>query len=301
MQQVNYIAQLAFLIYFWADRFVLPDVEVLSGMLRVIGIVLSFCGLNLNFVLFKYLRQIQWLDLVLPFSTCVSAVVWFEILVRSNSEWVSTYLYASVIMIVLGNLSIQVHFRRSLITTAMISIAILLGVYRLTNLQDFYIYLLVYVPILLFSIYICWINTLKARKNFLRALLEDWNYHILREMAQTDELTQLSNRRQFMHAAAQKMRNVSQQGVSLLIFDVDHFKTINDRYGHDVGDRVLRSIADVSRSEMRYSDVLARYGGEEFIVFLPHTAKNRCINDCGTFTPKNGTTTYYFRKSNCAV
>ncbi|MDO5542208.1 MAG: diguanylate cyclase [Acinetobacter sp.] len=271
LQQVNYIAQLAFLIYFWADRFVLPDVEVLSGMLRVIGIVLSFC---LNYFLFKYIRDIRWLDLILPISTCFSAILWFEILVRSNSEWVSTYLYASVIMIVLGNLSIQVHFLRSLITSAMISTAILYGVYRLTNLQDFYIYLLVYVPILLFSIYICWINTLKARKNFLRALLEDWNYHVLREMAQTDELTQLNNRRQFMHAVQQKMHaSPRQTDTSLLIFDVDRFKVINDTYGHDVGDLVLRSIADISRSVMRHSDVLARFGGEEFIVFLPQTKK----------------------------
>ena len=58
---------------------------------------------------------------------------------------------------------------------------------------------------------------------------------------------------------------------SLLIFDVDHFKTINDQYGHDVGDQVLCQIAEIARKEMRFYDILARFGGEEFIVLLPYT------------------------------
>lgn len=275
LKQVNYVAQLAFLIYFWADHFVIPDVSTLSGMTRVIAILIG-CGLN--FFLFKYVRQIQWLDLILPLSTSVSAIIWFELLLHSTSVWISTYLYASVILIVLGNLSIQVHFRRSLITSALISVVILYGVYRLSSLQDFYIFLLVYKPILLFSIYIAWINTLNARKNFLRALLEDWNYHILNEMAQTDELTQLHNRRHFMHAVGHLIQACCHESTAaLLIFDVDRFKVINDTYGHDVGDRVLRSIAEVSQREMRQGDILARFGGEEFIVFLPHTTKQDAL------------------------
>ncbi len=56
------------------------------------------------------------------------------------------------------------------------------------------------------------------------------------------------------------------------MFDVDHFKNINDSYGHDVGDRVLQLIAEVTRKEMRHSDVLARFGGEEFIALLEDTS-----------------------------
>ena len=58
----------------------------------------------------------------------------------------------------------------------------------------------------------------------------------------------------------------------MLVFDVDHFKQINDRYGHDVGDQVLQMIAQTTRNEMQRHDVLARYGGEEFIACLPETS-----------------------------
>lgn len=55
------------------------------------------------------------------------------------------------------------------------------------------------------------------------------------------------------------------------MFDVDHFKKINDNYGHDIGDQVLQIIAKTAQSEMRNTDILARYGGEEFIALLPDT------------------------------
>ncbi len=55
------------------------------------------------------------------------------------------------------------------------------------------------------------------------------------------------------------------------MFDVDHFKKINDSYGHDVGDQVLKLIAETTRKEMRHKDVLARFGGEEFIALLSET------------------------------
>ncbi|MGE8571921.1 MAG: GGDEF domain-containing protein [Acinetobacter amyesii] len=269
LKQVNYFAQLAFLIYFWADRYVLPDVEMLSGVIRIIAIIGAF---SLNYILFKYIKQIKLLDLILPLATCLSAILWFEILLQSQNELVHSYQYAAVILIVLGNLSIHVHFRPSIITSAMISAAILFGAWRINDFGDFTIFLLVYIPVLLFSMYICWNSTLNSRKTFLRALLDDWNFHTLRKIAHTDELTQLSNRRQFVHAANKKIQETPMTVcTSLLIFDVDHFKAINDQYGHDVGDQVLCQIAEIARKEMRFYDILARFGGEEFIVLLPYT------------------------------
>ena len=76
-----------------------------------------------------------------------------------------------------------------------------------------------------------------------------------------------------MQIAEQSIRKWQPHSVaSLLIFDIDFFKKINDTYGHDIGDEVLRILAEISRKEMRYSDVLARFGGEEFIVLLPNTS-----------------------------
>ncbi|MEH3024107.1 MAG: GGDEF domain-containing protein [Pseudomonas oryzihabitans] len=83
--------------------------------------------------------------------------------------------------------------------------------------------------------------------------------------ASHDSLTNLYNRRRILDQARQE------EGISgsLILFDVDHFKSINDRFGHDCGDLVLQRIADVIRHEVRHSDLAARWGGEEFLVLLP--------------------------------
>jgi diguanylate cyclase (GGDEF)-like protein len=98
----------------------------------------------------------------------------------------------------------------------------------------------------------------------------------LRLRAQTDSLTGLPNRRHFFDVGvAAVARAVGAKGVegslSLLLLDIDHFKSINDGFGHPVGDEVLREFASRCRSLMRGRDLMARIGGEEFAVLLPET------------------------------
>jgi len=92
---------------------------------------------------------------------------------------------------------------------------------------------------------------------------------LLQKEAATDELTGLPNRRTFMDTAANLFQ--SSESVSLLLLDIDHFKKVNDTYGHDAGDEVLRALADGGRTYSRANDVFARIGGEEFAVLLPET------------------------------
>ena len=96
----------------------------------------------------------------------------------------------------------------------------------------------------------------------------------LNELATTDDLTKLLNRRQFMEVAEHEIKRAKRYGrpLSLLVMDVDYFKSINDTYGHDVGDSVLRALADVSRNILRQIDILGRIGGDEFAVLLPETS-----------------------------
>lgn len=95
----------------------------------------------------------------------------------------------------------------------------------------------------------------------------------VRRQAITDGLTELANRRQFEDALAGEISRVNRFGgpLALILADLDDFKAINDRYGHQAGDDVLRAFADVLRDAVREIDVPARYGGEEFAVLLPGT------------------------------
>lgn len=105
----------------------------------------------------------------------------------------------------------------------------------------------------------------------------------LRALAESDALTGLYNRRAFYSRGSHAFRAARQAGepFTVLMIDLDHFKQINDRWGHAVGDEVLRFMARLLRDELRETDIVGRIGGEEFAVALPHTteAQARCISE----------------------
>lgn len=90
----------------------------------------------------------------------------------------------------------------------------------------------------------------------------------LAEQASRDDLTGLCNRREFMRLLQQEISRSQRSGTSfcVVLLDIDHFKLVNDRFGHAIGDRVLVAVAQIHRNSVRESDVCARYGGEEFTV-----------------------------------
>jgi len=97
----------------------------------------------------------------------------------------------------------------------------------------------------------------------------------LQLLSNTDDLTQTYNRRYFIQFSEQELRRMQRYGetFSIAIVDIDNFKTINDRYGHLVGDQVLYSLSQLCRNYIRQVDVFARFGGDEFIFLFPHTNK----------------------------
>jgi diguanylate cyclase (GGDEF)-like protein len=95
----------------------------------------------------------------------------------------------------------------------------------------------------------------------------------LEQLANKDGLTGIKNRRCFMEMASVEMeRQLRHKGqLSLILFDIDHFKKVNDSYGHAVGDQVLREVTSIAQQCIRRIDLFGRIGGEEFAVLLPGT------------------------------
>ncbi len=98
-------------------------------------------------------------------------------------------------------------------------------------------------------------------------------YTTIEKMSITDDLTQIFNRRYFHACLNEEVQRVQRykKNLSLIMMDIDHFKSVNDNYGHQTGDEVLIKISSILKSNVRKVDVVARYGGEEFIILLPET------------------------------
>jgi len=95
----------------------------------------------------------------------------------------------------------------------------------------------------------------------------------LKLLARTDPLTQLSNRRDALEKIEyeEKRYERSEKPFAIIICDIDDFKSVNDRFGHDAGDEVLKTLANIMRMIVRKQDIVARWGGEEFLLMLPQT------------------------------
>lgn len=99
------------------------------------------------------------------------------------------------------------------------------------------------------------------------------------ELARTDTLTGVNNRRHLYEQADHEFQVAIryQQTLSVIMFDIDHFKKVNDTFGHEAGDHILKLVADTATAELRSADVIGRYGGEEFIIILPMTNSHQAF------------------------
>lgn len=124
---------------------------------------------------------------------------------------------------------------------------------------------------------VVWINITNRKNEELK--LKDINDKLryfnieLKDLAETDPLTRIYNREKFNRSLEQEIQRAGRYDtpLSVILFDIDHFKSINDRFGHDVGDQVLIQLSDLVRKTIRETEVFARWGGEEFVVIATET------------------------------
>ncbi|MEM7540366.1 MAG: diguanylate cyclase [Pseudomonadota bacterium] len=121
------------------------------------------------------------------------------------------------------------------------------------------------------------VNKLRSLENVAETLRDDLEQK--RQLSLVDPLTRVFNRRGYDEMVRKHYARWQRHGgtLSLALIDLDHFKLVNDNYGHTAGDRVLKTVAEKIRDGIRTSDVLARYGGEEFVLLLPETAAAEAV------------------------
>jgi diguanylate cyclase (GGDEF)-like protein len=112
------------------------------------------------------------------------------------------------------------------------------------------------------------------------AIRNAWLLEQVQRMAETDALTGVSNRRAFETAIEREVARATRYGeeLTLIMLDIDHFKSLNDTYGHQAGDEVLRKVGAAIRLYSRESDTAARYGGEEFAILLPSCTRQQSFS-----------------------
>ena len=105
------------------------------------------------------------------------------------------------------------------------------------------------------------------------------DYRAIEQLSITDKLTQLYNRAKMEELFAQELSQITHYEVllSIVLIDLDHFKSVNDTYGHLTGDKVLQELAEVLRNNIRKTDYLGRIGGEEFLIIATHTNLEQCL------------------------
>lgn len=131
-----------------------------------------------------------------------------------------------------------------------------------------------------FGEFLARISTQVKMKNLWDELQE--KNKILEELIKKDSLTELYNHRYFMENIANEFERSERYSfdLSCVILDIDHFKKVNDTYGHQAGDYILKAIARIVQNETRKVDIAARYGGEEFGLILPHINIDQAYTLC---------------------
>ncbi len=291
----GWLALLIFNFFLLVDWVLVPDILWTAILIRVV-VFTPLCLVVLltahyfikpDLLIWRETPQIS--DRFSTFSGWAAAICLAVILVQSHSPYAPFYHAGFLVVIIYGNLVQKLVFRYAVIFT--VGTLCISGLFMTfthnfnPSLQATEVLLLVGGGLItLMSNYI---TNKTRRRNYLLKLQEQSlvnDLHIaneqLQKISRTDVLTGLYNRRHFHDYLKDTWQRakISNEPVTILMMDVDHFKSYNDHYGHQAGDECLRQISMALEENLRRpGDMVARYGGEEFVAVLPNTGQQDAL------------------------
>lgn len=246
------------------DYFLVVTVSVVTLLLLITGFVRNYKGFA------------QWWDGPLFFLLdifFVVFIVWFYIS-RNLISGLSVREFALFITFLLAFLNLTNVIALNIPVIVVGSIISVVAAACINHMADQSIYIIIYGSfiVMLMGLLSAFLSYLMRENSVINLQLTYLNNE-LEKLAQTDPLTGLANRRAILGLIEREVLRMERVTgpFSLLILDVDHFKKVNDTYGHDRGDAVLLEVTRRLLGSVRKQDLIARWGGEEFLVFMPET------------------------------
>ena len=260
---IFYVVGSLFGTLFWIWDYVIDSVGANDTIYLRFIYLLGFLGA----LTFKYIKNKYILLFTYPFFLGIGEVLFFVIMSRLDNGMIYGISGFSIFVIMTPLLLQAFSFRVSIIN----AVFIVLFPHILAETPFFEDFLHLHYAVMIWPSMALILLTqyFLEQKDFIRYKSECK----LELISNTDYLTGLNNRRYFILLLKQEILRTKHYGYigSLLMIDIDHFKSVNDTYGHLVGDLAIRSCADEILKATRNTDIISRFGGEEFIVFLPET------------------------------
>ena len=252
---------------------------------------------SIFWLLFHHNLNLKFNDPSLTLMQMSTAIIWFSLMISQLPELRGSLLILYVMVMLFGIFQLRTLEFAFVGLLSLISFGIVIGAditlrpeqpnLRLGVMQ-WLILATAQTWIALFSSYV---RRLSERLKKQKSVLKDSNHKMLKaneeleqamlqldEIAGTDELTGALNRRRFFQEAKNRLNDDEHyQASALCMIDIDHFKTVNDQFGHQAGDKVLEQFSRITDQHLRASDLFGRYGGEEFILLLPQNNQDSGI------------------------
>ena len=270
-----------------ADRFMLPDIYTTAWKIRL-GIVTPIIIIILLLISIK--KFVQFLDFFVGGLMVITSASIISFLIMSNHPNVVHYHTGIILIAMFGNIVVRIRFRNAVFFSVLILALYVFFIGHAAQMpaeaaDNSSLVLLTGVLISLIGNYQLEIET---RRDFLMRQLQKINTIRLEEsnrkleqLSISDELTGTANRRHFNTTLDREWNSAARNHypLSLIFLDIDFFKSYNDNYGHQAGDKCLQQIGEtLNRNIRRANDLPARYGGEEFVILLPHTECNEAVS-----------------------